>query len=85
MPVAQAAVVAQQVSPAAESPAVEGNTALIGQLLMTRYIIALELAGVLLLIAMIGSIALSKKRVSAERSTQEVRPLGQVGREVGPY
>lgn len=83
--VAAVAVAAQESSPAFEGQSDQGNTAQIGQLLMTRYVIALEIAGVLLLIAMIGAIALSKKRVSAERSSQEARPLGQIGREVGPY
>jgi NADH-quinone oxidoreductase subunit J len=61
------------------------NTTLIGVAVMTRYVVALEIAGILLLIAMIGAIALSRKRVPSERIEPERRPLGEVGKEVEPF
>ncbi|UCF34840.1 MAG: NADH-quinone oxidoreductase subunit J [Phycisphaerales bacterium] len=61
------------------------NTAGMGVLLMTKYVIALEIAGLLLLISMVGAIALSKKRAASERIEEEARPIGQIGKEVKPF
>ncbi len=63
----------------------ESNTAAIGQLVMTRYVVVLEIAGVLLLVSMIGAIAMSRKKVPVERHDAPGRPIGQIGREVEPY
>jgi NADH-quinone oxidoreductase subunit J len=63
----------------------ESNTAAVGVLLMTKYVIALEIAGLLLLISMVGAIALSKKRATSERIAEETRPIGQIGKEVKPF
>lgn len=68
--------------PATESP---GNTQQVGQVMMTHYIVALELAGLLLLIAMIGAIAMSKKRVPVDQTEVPAAPPGQIGREVPPF
>ncbi len=73
------------VSAAPSDAAVMGNTQQVGQLLMTHYVVALELAGLLLLIAMIGAIAISKKRVPVEQVEAPATPLGQIGREVPPF
>ena len=62
-----------------------GNTAAMGAAIMTRYVVALEIAGVLLLVAMVGAIALARKRVPVESYEPPRRPVGQVGREVPPY
>ena len=62
-----------------------GNTAAMGAVVMTRYVVALEIAGVLLLVAMVGAIALSRKRVPAESYEPPRRAPGQVGKEVPPY
>ncbi len=62
-----------------------GNTAAMGEALMTRYVVALEIAGLLLLIAMIGAIALSRKKVPADAGVEPPRKLGQVGKEVEPF
>jgi len=62
-----------------------GNTESLGIVLMTKYVVVLELAGLLLLIAMIGAIALSKKQVPVENWQQPRRPLGEAGREVEPF
>lgn len=67
------------------TPPLEGNTAAIGTLIMTRYVVALEITGVLLLVAMIGAIAMSKKKVPAGKIRTVEKPIGQVGKEVAPY
>jgi len=62
------------------------NTEAVGGILMTRYVVALEIAGLLLLIAMIGAIALSRKRFPSEWPVPApFSPLGQVGREAEPF
>ena len=63
----------------------QSNTAAIGQLIMTRYVVVLEIAGVLLLVSMIGAIAMSRKKVPNESYEEPARPIGQIGREVEPY
>jgi NADH-quinone oxidoreductase subunit J len=67
------------------TPPAEGNTAAIGTVVMTRYVVALEITGVLLLVAMIGAIAMSKKKVPTSRLRTVEKPIGQVGKEVPPY
>jgi NADH-quinone oxidoreductase subunit J len=44
-----------------ESPTIEGETAALGKLLFTQYVLPFEVVSVLLLVAMIGVILLSKK------------------------
>ncbi len=63
----------------------KGNSFAIGSLVMTRYIVALEIAGVLLLVAMVGAVALSRKRVPIEGVFEPPREPGAAGREVPPY
>ena len=67
------------------TPRQPGNTESLGIVLITKYVVALELAGLLLLIAMIGAIALSKKQVPVESWQQPRRPAGEAGREVEPF
>ncbi|MCO6437751.1 MAG: NADH-quinone oxidoreductase subunit J [Phycisphaerae bacterium] len=62
-----------------------GNVAAVGAVLMTRYVVVLEIAGVLLLVSMIGAVALSRKRVPYEGAPVPTTPLGQIGREVDPF
>jgi NADH-quinone oxidoreductase subunit J len=45
----------------AATPGIEGSTVLLGQLLFTRYLLPFEIVSVLLLVAMVGVILLSKK------------------------
>ena len=52
---------------------------------MTKYVVALEIAGVLLLVAMIGAIALSKKQVPTEGFRPPGKPLGEIGKRVEPF
>ncbi|HVU09469.1 MAG TPA: NADH-quinone oxidoreductase subunit J [Verrucomicrobiae bacterium] len=45
------------------SPTVEGDTAALGKLLFTNYVLPFEIVSVLLLVAMVGVILLSKKKL----------------------
>ena len=63
----------------------DSNTLAVGATVMTKYVVALEIAGVLLLVAMVGAIALSKKRVPTDGYRPESVSLGAVGKEVPPY
>jgi len=74
---------AGQTSPPQINP--QGNTAAIGHAIMTRYVVVLELAGILLLIAMIGAIALSTKKVPLDTNHEAPRPYGEIGKEVLPF
>jgi NADH-quinone oxidoreductase subunit J len=48
---------------AQSSPTIEGGTAALGKLLFTNYVLPFEVVSVLLLVAMIGVILLSKKKL----------------------
>lgn len=66
-----AAIGSQLFGQAAPRPAAAptgDNVALVGTILLTRYAVAVELAGVLLLAAMIGAIAIARRRVSSEET-----------------
>ena len=71
--------------PGAEDGVVQSNTRAIGAAVMTRYVVALEIAGVLLLVSMVGAIALARKKVPVDVITAPPKPIGQAGREVEPY
>jgi NADH-quinone oxidoreductase subunit J len=62
-----------------------GNTMAIGAAVTTKYVVALELAGVLLLISMVGAIALSRKRITSDVIRTPHRTMGQIGKEVEPF
>jgi NADH-quinone oxidoreductase subunit J len=47
----------------ADSPSVEGGTLALGKLLFTQYVLPFELVSVLLLVAMVGVVLLSKKEL----------------------
>ncbi|MEE9294145.1 MAG: NADH-quinone oxidoreductase subunit J [Phycisphaerae bacterium] len=61
------------------------NTRQVGRVMMTDYVVAFELAGVLLLIAMVGAIAMSQKRVPSAAFEAEPQPPGKAGREAAPF
>lgn len=63
----------------------DSNTMAIGATVMTKHVVALEIAGILLLVSMIGAIALSRKKLPVEGVTAPRKSLGQVGREAEPY
>lgn len=85
-PAAPSAMTAQFSDDSNELPLVPaGNTRAIGAVVMTKHVVTLELAGLLLLISMVGAIAMSRKRLPVEGPVTPSKPLGQVGREVEPY
>ena len=49
--------------PSAASPTLEGATAPLGQLLFTKYLLPFEVVSLLLLVAMVGVVLLSKKNL----------------------
>lgn len=69
----------------ADTAQAPGNTMAVGQALLTSYVITLEVAGLLLLVAIIGAITIARKPIPAEEVVQEEKPLGQMGREVLPF
>lgn len=62
-----------------------GNTAAVGVVLFTNYIVVVELSAVLLLVSMVGAVALSRKRVTSEVEYERRVILGEIGKEVAPY
>jgi len=62
-----------------------GNTVGIGAIVMTQYVVALEIAGLLLLMSMVGAIALSRKKVEKEYHESPAAALGLAGREAPPF
>lgn len=83
--IAGGAVTAISPQAAAQAAMPEGNTLAIGSLVMTKYVVVLQIAGLLLLISMVGAIALSRKRVPHDYVQSAQAPLGQIGREVEPF
>ena len=63
----------------------EKNTLELGKVLMTDYAISVELAGVLLMVAMIGAIALARKKLPQADEGVEVLPPGEAGKRVEPF
>lgn len=87
-PVAPAAApvrVAQEDGAAEHAAPPAGNTADMGAVVTTKFVVVLQLAGVLLLISMVGAVALSRKRMPVEALLGPARALGQVGKEVKPF
>jgi NADH-quinone oxidoreductase subunit J len=72
-------------NPASTASQFTGNTMAIGAAVTTKYVVALELAGILLLISMVGAIALSRKRITSEIIRSPHRTLGRIGKEVEPF
>ena len=63
-----------------------GNTEAIGMVLMTDYVVTLEVAGVLLLVAMVGAFVLARRPLPVDVTRAPgAEPPGKIGREVPPY
>ena len=71
--------------PASTTSPLTGNTMAIGAEVTTKYVVALELSGVLLLISMVGAIALSRKPITSDVILSPHRTLGRIGKEVEPF
>lgn len=65
--------------------ATASHTLGIARVVMTKYVVVLELSGVLLLVSMVGAIALSRKSVPVDPYETEAMPLGEVGKTVEPF
>lgn len=68
------------------------NLRAVGRTLLAEYVMAVEVAGVLLLIAMVGALAVARKRIDPQDLTAQEQALqakqsslGQVGREAKPF
>ena len=53
--------------------------------MLSQYVVALEIAGVLLLVAMVGAIAMARKRVPRDVPAAPMPLPGQIGKEVPPF
>ena len=75
-----------QAKPNESSPiaASVSNIESIGITYMTNYVLVLELAGLLLLVAMIGAIAIVSKRFAIDGKKDELK-IGEIGKNVPPY
>ncbi len=69
-----------------------GNVRSVGWTLMNHYVVAMEVAGLLLLVAMAGAILIARKRIAPEDLTPEEKALQQAdvdirkrGREAKPF
>jgi NADH-quinone oxidoreductase subunit J len=70
----------------------QGNVRAIGEIVMTDYVIALQISGVLLLVAMIGAVVLAQKQFEPEALTPHERRQSvedqdpyRAGREAEPF
>ncbi len=62
-----------------------GNTLSLGRVLLTDFAVSVELAGVLLMVAMIGAIAIARKQLPRADHDVEDLPPGEIGRHVKPF
>jgi NADH-quinone oxidoreductase subunit J len=63
----------------------EGNTRLVGERLFCKYVVVVQVGGLLLLIAMVGAIAMARKPVPAEDGSPPPPRPGDIGRRVRPF
>jgi NADH-quinone oxidoreductase subunit J len=72
---------------ATEVVAEGGNTLAIGRVLLsgTGFAIAVEVAGVLLMVAMVGAIAIARKRLPGAEGQAKTLPPGEIGKRVKPF
>lgn len=70
-----------------QAPTYNENVLAIGETLYREdgFIISVQLAGVLLMVAMVGAIALAKKTLPRPRHDEELPPPGEIGRKAAPY
>lgn len=72
---------------AAACMAAEGNTLALGRVLLgeTGFAVSVQLAGVLLMAAMVGAIAIARKRLPRTKDEGETLPPGEIGKRVKPF
>ncbi|MCB9851253.1 MAG: NADH-quinone oxidoreductase subunit J [Phycisphaerales bacterium] len=72
--------------PLADTPVKDaGNTLSVGRTMFNQYVVVVQLAGLLLLVAMVGAIAVSRKRIPADEHGPPPPPPGEIGRTVPPF
>jgi NADH-quinone oxidoreductase subunit J len=74
-----------QTAAPAGSRAEEGNTVAVGRALFGHYVVAIQLAGVLLLVGMVGALALVRKKVPRDVPSEPPIEIGEAGKEVQPF
>ncbi|MFH1419365.1 MAG: NADH-quinone oxidoreductase subunit J [Planctomycetota bacterium] len=64
-----------------------GNTMAVGRALLgpTGFVISMELAGVLLTVAMVGAVAIARRRLPRAEDEIESPPIGEIGKHVKPF
>ncbi|MBN2559863.1 MAG: NADH-quinone oxidoreductase subunit J [Phycisphaerae bacterium] len=69
------------------SPDAEGNTLILARAILpeTGFPVSLQVAGVLLMIAMVGAITIAKKRLPQAEEEVESRPAGEIGKRAEPF
>lgn len=63
----------------------DGNTLQLARVLLTDFAVSVELAGLLLTVAMVGAIVLARKRLPQMDDGTPQLPPGEIGRRVTPY
>lgn len=67
------------------APPADGTVLALGRLLLVEYAVSVELAGLLLLVAMIGAIAVARKKLPRMDDGAEPLPPGEIGKRVSPF
>ncbi len=64
-----------------------GNTLAVGRALLTEdgFPVSLQVAGVLLMVAMVGAIMIARRRLPGPPERSEVSPPGEIGKNVRPF
>lgn len=62
-----------------------GNTLAVGRMMFGDYMVVVQLGGLLLLVAMVGAIAVSRKQVPIEEVGPPPAPPGSIGRQAPPF
>ena len=65
-------------APYAPGPRTYGTPAYIGQLLLTRFLLAFEVASLLLVIAAVGAVVLARRRGGLEEEERRLTPMDLV-------
>ncbi len=68
-----------------KTTAAEGNTLALGRVLLTDFAVSVELAGLLLTVAMVGAIALARKRIPQHDEGEPELAPGEIGKRVSPF
>ncbi|HRX85182.1 MAG TPA: NADH-quinone oxidoreductase subunit J [Phycisphaerae bacterium] len=86
LPTVQTAPAVMADVPVGSKPTREvGNTLAVGQSMFDDYVVVVQLAGLLLLVAMVGAIAVSRKQIPVEEVGPPPPAPGTIGRQVPPF